>query len=166
MCIELSRTDLRGVPLAHSRACFAGHEATVGILLQTRPIATFRLEDVKKMIVFVVLLVLGASSVAVYRALLVRELREQVLARLDSPAKAEFRSEVYLGNWTASGGTLCGQVNVSEHKGGTEGFQWFSVADGVFIENENLRRQFDAAGIKRCRDDGKPPGTPWWWMYW
>lgn len=120
----------------------------------------------KTAIVFVALIVLGASSVAVYRTLLVRQLRVQVLARLDNPAKAEFRNEVYLGNWTAIGGTLCGQVNVPEHKGGTEGFQWFSVANGVFIENENLRRQFDAAGIKRCRNDAKPSGTPWWWMHW
>ncbi|MFN9471403.1 hypothetical protein [Acidovorax sp.] len=154
------------VQLQRRRAGLAGLATTAGTLLQAWFEAAFGLEDMKKAFVFVVLLALGASSVALYRTLLVRELRAQVLAQLNNPPSVEFRNEVYLGNWTVSGGTLCGQVDVPGHEGGTEGFQWFSVAKGVFIENENLRRQFDAAGIKRCSRDGKPPGTPWWWMYW
>lgn len=121
---------------------------------------------IKNALLFAFTIVLAISAIAGYRVHLVSQLREPMLAKLNYPEAPEFRNEIYLGDWTVTGGTLCGQVSASSLRAKTEGFQWFSVADGVFIETEDLRRQFDAAGIRRCAKDGKPPGTPWWWMYW
>ena len=104
-------------------------------------------------------------AVTGYRTLLVHELREPVLTRLGDPKSVDFKGEVYLGNWTAAGGTLCGEVSAADAGKRTEGYQWFAAADGVFIENNDLRRQFDQAGIKRCTGD-RPPNTPWWWLHW
>jgi len=89
-----------------------------------------------------------------------------LLAELGQPQTIQFRNEVYFGNWTVSGGRLCGEVALPGLKGTDSGYQWFSVADGVFIENESLRRQFNEAGIERCQSDGRPAGTPWWWLNW
>ena len=120
----------------------------------------------KNAVLFITTVALAMAAIAGYRVHLVHQLRQPMLAKLGDPTAAEFRNEIYLGDWTVEGGSLCGQVSVRSSPGGTEGFQWFSVDQGVFIETEDLRRQFNIAGIRRCSGDGKPPGTPWWWMYW
>ena len=106
------------------------------------------------------------ATVAGVRAHLVHELRKPLLAQLGQPERVQFRNETYLGNCTAAGVTLCGEIGVLGAKHSDGGYQWFSVANGVFIENESLRRQFNEAGIKRCHSDSKPAGAPWWWLHW
>lgn len=116
-------------------------------------------------------LTLGALAIAAfilagYRVHLVHELRKPLLVELGQPRAVQFRNEIYLGNWSVSGGTLCGEVALPGAKGSGGGYQWFSVAHGVFVENESLRKQFNEAGIKRCNFEGRPAGTPWWWLHW
>lgn len=101
-----------------------------------------------------------------HRMLLVRGLRKPRLAHLENPEAPEFKNEVYSGDGTIAGGALCGQASVARPVRGTEGFQWFSVSNGVFIENDVLRRQFDGAGIKRCDFAERPPEAPWSWLVW
>jgi hypothetical protein len=120
----------------------------------------------KNAIVFVCCIALGLCVIAAHRAFLVSQLRQPVLEALNNPRDAEFRNEIYLGDWTAVGGTLCGEVSVPADASTSQGYQLFSVSRGVFIENDDLRRQFDQAGISRCKRTGKPAGTPWWWLYW
>lgn len=105
-----------------------------------------------------------ATGAAGYRQYLVSELRKPVLAQLSDPDSAVFKDEKYVGNWTVSGGYLCGRVNAKNKMGGYVGYRWFDGdATDAIIETEFVQEVFDKKGVDRCGDD-LSKGAPWWWL--
>lgn len=119
--------------------------------------------SMRRVLAVALMAVAGFGLAAMYRTYLVSELRKPVLASLGNPKSPVFKNELYVGNWTTEG-ILCGQVEAGPR---TKGFQWYAVANGkVFIENEDIRRQLDDAGIRRCTESAAANDVPWWWLEW
>lgn len=111
-------------------------------------------------LVLVLLLALLAAAAFGWRAYLIHQLREPVLATLNDPDAALFRSEAYYGPWTGSNGILCGQVNAKNGFGAYTGYRGFDSHHGLaYIESDNPI-------LKACSDLGDPRTIPWWWIRW
>lgn len=116
--------------------------------------------------IFLGLTVLASAAVLVfgYRHHLVGELRKPVLAQLSDPGSALFADERYVGNWTVSGGYLCGRINAKNKMGGYVGYRWFESNPYITdIESDVMRDVLDKSGTKRC-DEDTSKGAPWWWL--
>lgn len=98
-----------------------------------------------------------------YRAYLVHELQKPLLLKISSKSSPEFRNVQYFGDWTVSGGGLCGEVFVPSVRGTGGGFERFIVKKGVYLENESLRSQFLEAGIRGCAPH-ESWEAKWWWL--
>ncbi len=172
---EIHRLARGGPPDSHRESTLKISLATASYRLSVlpgpegsvqSPSLRYSMGPMQKVVLFLGVLVLVATAITGYRVHLIHELREPLLAKLGQPQAAQFRNEIYFGDWTVAGGTLCGEVAAHGVKGTGGGFQWFSVANGVFVEDASLRRQFDEAGINRCNADGRPANTPWCWLHW
>ena len=110
-------------------------------------------------------LVLAAGIWGYRQFVLIPALRAPVLARMTDPDSAKFQSETYVGPWSATNGTLCGQVNAKNRMGGYTGYHWFETVGQsvIFIEDDSLKEMFDSVGHKRC-DTAKMDGIQWWWL--
>ena len=106
----------------------------------------------------------ATGSAFAWRGYLIHELRNPVLEQLTDPQSAIFRSEVYAGDWTVSGGILCGQVNAKNRMGGYVGYKWFhSFNQHASVESDSMKESFDLQKVKRCDFSGDKVS---WWQVW
>lgn len=116
----------------------------------------------KKLLVVVAVCLAFIAVLAGWRGYLVQTLRAPVLAQLNDPDSAQFRNLKYVGNWTAKGGLLCGQVNAKNAMGGYVGYSWFEASlKSVSIEDAEVKSLFDKSGLIRC---DYSDSIKWWWL--
>lgn len=110
-----------------------------------------------------VLCVLAAATVG-YRHYLITELRRPILAELSDPDSALFRDERYIGNWTVSGGLLCGEVNAKNRMGGYTGYRSFSTFyEFVTLHPDDVSAKVGKKTSTEC-EEVLATGNPWWWL--
>lgn len=109
----------------------------------------------------ILLMIVAAMSVAVYRWHLINALRGAVLDQLVDPDSALFRHEQFRSDWTAKGSYLCGEVNSKNRMGGYVGYKAFSAFSPTFAVIYSWdRTQFHtSSGQDAC---SAVKIAPWW----
>lgn len=101
---------------------------------------------------------LAAAFLAYRQFVLLPPLKAQVLRQLTDPDSAQWRDLHYYGDWTPSGGLLCGEVNAKNAMGGYAGYRSFSAdAKSANILNSTMLTEY----CGELKTD-----APWWWIRW
>lgn len=119
----------------------------------------------KKALLGLLLVVLAAVAGAYGgRWYIVSEMRKPILATLNDPDSAKFRSETLSSPWSVKGSVLCGEVNAKNRMGGYIGYRAFYVSTlaGEVIVEMNEQWAKSRCGIENdLRSD-----DPWWHIRW
>jgi hypothetical protein len=101
---------------------------------------------------------LAAAFLAYRQFVLLPPLKAQVLRQLTDPDSAQWRDLHYYGDWTPSGGLLCGEVNAKNAMGGYAGYRTF------IVDTKQVKVDNDTSFSKYCGE--LRAGAPWWWIRW
>ena len=116
------------------------------------------------LIVLCIISLMLVAATAYRNFYLVPRLKEPVLAMLKDPDSAEFRHVRYYGDWTISGGNLCGEVNARNAMGGYAGYAKFYASSAwATVEDESLPMN---AGYIETDCLAASHSGQFWWLRW
>lgn len=125
----------------------------------------------KRVLIGFVVVALAAFAAAYgWRWQLISELRKPILAELNDPDSAVFRSESVVGPWVPSEVIYCGEINARNRMGGYVGYvRFFSwpARDGVKEAVHEIESdKHSAEWIRKICDDLRHTESSWWWIRW